>query len=239
MQVLILQLVTQSARPLRLIEIAKAIETIHGETGRDSKDVVRTACGPLLEIMEDEVVQILHHSFTEFLIDPGRLSAGTAQFPVIDPTISHRDIATTYLASLRGNGFRDYPDDNRAKGDYEESDSTSHSDRFDFRSVFLQHPLLEYAARNWPYHAKRYDKNDPEFLVALTQFSDMQKPQFRAWLGLVSRNDKHPIAARNATPLHVAASYGLSSWSEHLIKHGADVNATDSTQNTPIFWVSK
>jgi ankyrin repeat protein len=189
--------------------------------------------------MEDEVVQILHHSFTEFLLDAGRLSAGTPQFPVIDPTIAHRDIATTCLASLREDGFRDYSDDNRAKGEFKGSGSAFRSDGFDFRSVYLQYPLMEYAARNCPYHAKRYDKNDPEYLVALTQFSDMQKPQFRAWLRLVSWNDKQAITARNVTPLHVAASYGLSSWSEHLIKHGADVNETDSTQNTRIFWASK
>jgi NACHT domain len=45
-QVLILQLVTQSARPLRLIEIAKAIEASHLNLSRSSKEIVRIACGP-------------------------------------------------------------------------------------------------------------------------------------------------------------------------------------------------
>lgn len=87
-QVLILQLVTHSARPLRLIEIAKAIEgNPHANLVKsDSKDVVRNSCRPLLVIMEDEVVQILHHLFTEFLLDQSRetrQSTGMTQFSVI------------------------------------------------------------------------------------------------------------------------------------------------------------
>ena len=101
-QVLILQLVTQSARPLRLIEIAKAIEASHLNLSRSSKEIVRIACGPLLEIMEDEVVQILHHSFTEFLLDTDRPCKDSPQFPVIDLMTAHRNIAITCLALPTG-----------------------------------------------------------------------------------------------------------------------------------------
>src|ERR1700712_1853407 len=102
-QLLILSLVTHSTRPLRLIEIAHALGPENcGD--RNPKEIVRGACGPLLEIMEDEVVQILHHSFTEFLLDTSRsqdTTKGIARFPVLDPTVCHVDIALTCLRYLR------------------------------------------------------------------------------------------------------------------------------------------
>lgn len=70
-QFLILQLVTHATRPLRLLEIAEVINTVHASGGnkslKETKDLVKAACGPLLEILPDETVSVVHHSFTEFL----------------------------------------------------------------------------------------------------------------------------------------------------------------------------
>ena len=107
LQVTILRWVTHSTRPLRLLELATMLDSVSGEKGKDTKAVVRAACGPLLEILEDETVSVIHHSFTEFLTDSsreGRNAPGSVhpQFPVIDPQTTHRVLATTclrYLAS--------------------------------------------------------------------------------------------------------------------------------------------
>ena len=246
-QILILQLVTHSARPMRLIEIAKALEANpHIEkTGRDSKDVVRTACGPLLEIMEDEMVQILHHSFTEFLLDARRIDHSTneaPQFPVIEPATAHRDIAVACLARLQAGAFDAYPKDD----DLEMTEvaaarfpGRSPARDFDFRAIFLQYPLVDYAARKWPYHVKHYDVEDQNFFNTLEQFCEPQSLHFRAWVKLMSEENDSAVSMKNATPLHVAAGFGLASWAMHLIQSGVNLDATDSSENSPLFWASK
>lgn len=76
LQVLVLQWITHASRPLRLLEVAELIRS--GPLGNDLggvqeiKDIVRSACGPLLSILPDESLQVIHHSLTEFLVDPIR-----------------------------------------------------------------------------------------------------------------------------------------------------------------------
>ncbi|KAK0724653.1 hypothetical protein B0H67DRAFT_657325 [Lasiosphaeris hirsuta] len=70
-QLLILQSVTHATRPLRLLEIAEFINiTQYPPENRDSKaakDLIHSACGPLLEILPDETVSVVQHSLTELL----------------------------------------------------------------------------------------------------------------------------------------------------------------------------
>lgn len=77
MQLLILQWATHSVRPLRLLEVADLINVTSPSKSRDlkaTKDLVRAACGPLLEILPDETLCVVHHSLTEFLIGQTRAS---------------------------------------------------------------------------------------------------------------------------------------------------------------------
>ena len=62
-QVMILQWVTHATRPLRLLELADMLKTVEGSRFSDSlkenKDLVRAACGPLMEILLDETVSVV------------------------------------------------------------------------------------------------------------------------------------------------------------------------------------
>jgi hypothetical protein len=224
LQVLILEFVTQSARPLRLIELAKALEAGPATIPSESKEIVRNACGPLLEIMEDEVVQILHHSFTEFLLDPSRDSAGRDQFPVVKPATAHCNIALACLRWIDAGAFDDFPDESQeTKEDFVFEARSA----FDFRSIFLKHPLLEYAVHHWPYHARNCEPDEKLFEI-LQEFCDPEKAHYRAWTTI----NKH--IERNSTVLHVAAAFGLTSWAKHLIDLGNDVNARDGRESTPL-----
>jgi hypothetical protein len=101
--------------------------------------------------MEDEVVQILHHSFTKFLLDDartGRSSPELPQFPVIESISAHRDIAMMSLDLLKNGAFDAYP------ADKPNSTPFSSSLKAYFRTLFLQNPLVEYAGKNWPYHVR-------------------------------------------------------------------------------------
>jgi hypothetical protein len=242
-QAMILQLASHSARPLRLIEIANALETnVRFEpTSNDIKEVIRSACGPLLEIMEDETVQILHHSFTEFLLNSSRLDRSTPEaphFPVIDSTTAHRDIALTCFASLQFEAFQSYPEDPKPEAT-EFSRGEKRASELNFRAIFLQHPFVEYGARNWPYHVRNYEVEDPHFFNSCREFCDPSSPHFRAWLELLAKDKELKVARRHSTSLHIAASFGLTLWAKHLIEIGMDIDGLDSSENTPLFWAAK
>jgi hypothetical protein len=84
LQLFILKYVTHSSRPLRLLELSALVDfvrksprtqfasDVHPST-LGTKSIVRTACGPLLEILEDETVSIIHHSLTEYLKSPQKV----------------------------------------------------------------------------------------------------------------------------------------------------------------------
>ncbi|KAL4727267.1 hypothetical protein ACLX1H_006173 [Fusarium chlamydosporum] len=88
-QVMILQWVTHATRPLRLLELADMLGTaVAGRVSRtlkEDKDLVRAACGPLLEILPDETVSVVHHSLTEFLVGAARTGRPDG-YPVLDPS---------------------------------------------------------------------------------------------------------------------------------------------------------
>jgi len=73
-QFAILQCVTYSSRPLRLIELGSIIAWMrNGVTLKEGKALVRASCGRLLEILEDESVSIIHGIFAR-LDSEGRAS---------------------------------------------------------------------------------------------------------------------------------------------------------------------
>ncbi|TEY39691.1 hypothetical protein BOTCAL_0454g00020 [Botryotinia calthae] len=254
-QVIILQLITQSARPMRLIEIVKAIEDNHHlpKSDRDSKDIVRFGCGPLLEIMEDGVVQILHHFFTEFLLDADRTTnklKNVPQFPVIDPKTAHREIALLCISQLQGGAFSTYPMPDNAENGRGNVAQTLRQN-FDFSQSFVQYPLVEYAAKNWTYHAKAYDYADTSFYEKLEDFCKPENQAFKAWSRLAGKSRQSlemfsfrskfgpALASEITSYLHIASGFGLGCWTQRLLDNGADFEMQDNTENTPLFWAAK
>lgn len=104
LQVSLLGLITHSTRPLRLRELAGFLEHEHHIESLDkAKSIARFACHPLVQILEDETVQVIHHSFTEYLLDVSRqasVGGNTTQFPVLNPAKIHRDLAVACLKTV-------------------------------------------------------------------------------------------------------------------------------------------
>lgn len=246
-QVAILRLVTHSVRPLRLIEVAEALvsdcETLGGQN--DGKAVIRNSCGPLLEILEDEVVQILHHSFTEFLLDNGRLESSSKpnhQFPSIDFSSTHRHIAINcleYLSALDNReGFSGLGREDGSNGSVVIG-QISPFNQWDLSNISLHHPFLDYAVRNCFYHAKQYGVLDLELFAAMEAFCKSDTSGFNAWLAYMSSEADPSVSKEKVTCLHVAAGFGLTSWAEHLIDAGVDVDFLDGDKRSPLFWAAK
>ncbi|KAK8099138.1 ankyrin repeat-containing protein [Apiospora kogelbergensis] len=94
-QARILMCVTHSTRPLRLIELGSLVAR--------GKALVKASCGRLLEILEDESISVIHHSFTEFLHDDAR-DTSCSSFPVLDASSAHAmlvELSLQYLDSCQ------------------------------------------------------------------------------------------------------------------------------------------
>ncbi|KAL1980699.1 hypothetical protein VTN96DRAFT_3616 [Rasamsonia emersonii] len=229
-QLRILQLVTHASRPLRLLEIAGLADMLGlSQDGMNPKDLVRASCGPLLEILEDESVSVIHHSFTEFLIDPTRegrpvTTSDIPQFPVIVPTATHQLLALTclkYLMSGCLSGYVPIPDpSNRGLHDLSRTKAGE---------IQLRHAFFEYAANNWYVHVSRLPAIEGELSVHLNAFMVRDNPTFLAWIDIVMKPG-YPI--QTISPLHVAAWTGMANYVGQLLQSGWDVDETDGHQHT-------
>lgn len=258
LQLTILQWVTHSARPLRLLEIAAMVDLLGKQPNsgasmepfdrpRNTKNIIRTVCGPLLEILDDETVSIIHHSFTEYLtnneVENDQLSfpsivCATAHrdspadkdqlsIPSIECATTHRDLAIMCLKYLVESGWAD---DFHYKA-HEGPDS------FwlvklppDIITAFARYPFLKYASSFWPHHAKQVSHADSQLFLTLDHFMNFNFKPFTSWLEL--RKAETGIA--DTSKLHVAAGEGLSHYVDHLIQLGQDIDCLDSNERTPV-----
>ncbi|KAF5599081.1 ankyrin [Fusarium pseudoanthophilum] len=103
LQMLVLQLVTHATRPLRLLEISDCIKVTQPRYSKDTgimKNHVRACCGPLLEVLPDETVRVVHHSLTEYLFGLDR-SPDDDDIPLFEPGATHNLLANLCLSYLQ------------------------------------------------------------------------------------------------------------------------------------------
>ncbi|KAJ4238431.1 hypothetical protein NW757_013059 [Fusarium falciforme] len=267
-QVLVLEAVTHSSRPLRLSELASLIKFISPDLDAPTgfKDLVATCCGPLIEVLEDETLQVIHHSFTEFLRGDTRTVSkddASSDFPVIDSLEAHKKMAINCLQYLQSGtlrlrseppiisaenlGTRPDENDKESQGlrelsmfirtDYNEDGKDGEK----YREARLHHPFLGYAVENWSYHASHYDVKDDEFFATVQEFIRPEVLAFRRWLslewGLVAWVDGFWLDI--PTVLHIAAFAGMSELVSELIQKGASVSAQDDRERIPLHWAAE
>ena len=164
-QYLLLQAVTHAARPLRLLELAEMMRVVSSSASapdlKSMKDFVRAVCVPLLEILADQTVSVIHHSFTEYLRGTSRLGKG----PVMQTGPAHAQLALTCLRYLQA-GCLD------AVKVRENTDTTSHGWGYYYPTIYrrfglfgdseeaqsrVQYPFFEYATNAWHHHVRCSD----------------------------------------------------------------------------------
>ena len=239
LQIKILRWVTRSERPLRVLELANMISFSRFFPPRDTKAVVRQGCGPLLEILEDETVCVIHHSLTEFLYDQERhynADVENAGFPLLDDSSTQRAIALTCIAFLTKSGWhRDFTIPNG-------SSNTGFEWGCAKRQMKLKHPFLAYAASNWHRHVRKIGNLEEELLAALDDLM-LSDTVFEAWTAfeniktarLHNARSKQNNEQDKLTPIHAAAATGISNYLVHLIKIGKDLNEAGYRSRTPLF----
>ena len=234
LQLLILQAVTHASRPLRLLEIAEFIDVTQRPTGyRDlkaAKDLVRSACGPLLEILPDETVSVVHHSLTEFLNGSTRQLTTFSSYPVLEPGPAHNTIALVCLSYLLSGSLNDV----------QTSSERAYSHFFEpKRSVYLAFPFVKYAANNWFVHARKattlgHDSDDVNREIDRL-LSGQNLIKWSALIGLHAR----PQAIGRMTPLEVAVRYGLSGYVEALLAKEDDIGHRVTSKDAALCLAAK
>lgn len=239
-QRLILQSVTHARRPLRLLELAEMVlqsskEAAHGvQTLKESKDLVRAACGPLLEILPYETVSVIHHSFTEYLKGTTRSNAEFHNYPALEPGATHDELARACLQYLLSGCLRSVKLGSSPtkrfqwrRGLYDDTGSPEIS------KVTLKYPFAKYAVNNWAYHVRQseaaeYDQQDSCALIATFLNNDVYK---KAWLELAWPDTYN--GALNVTNLHIAGQVGLSAYTRSLLAT-TDVDPIDGQGKSPL-----
>ncbi|KAJ4354592.1 uncharacterized protein N0V89_006329 [Didymosphaeria variabile] len=259
-QFMILQCVVHSSRPLRLIELGSLIMMLRSDTGmglKEGKSLVRQSCGRLLEILEDESVSVIHHSFTEFLRDTVR-DDGHGTFPKLDKGKAHAmlvNIALKYLdkCEVPENALWVNPEDCdevTSEEEDEEFDPYDHFDELDTRdgrseednrktaiveALRLKYPLLDYVTGNLSHHITKADQNDMSTYSILDDIFQPSRPAFTIWL-LMQWKSYRPA---NVTPLHVAGYLNWHSYARHLISKGVPVDRKDAEERTALSYAAE
>ncbi|KUJ10009.1 ankyrin [Mollisia scopiformis] len=244
-QMFILELATHASRALRLNELASALASAFPTSmiPMAPKLLTRSACAPLLEILEDETVQVIHHSFTEFLLNEERSldeENSGPQFPVLNTSHVHRKLTIVCLDHLQSGGLR------LEKQTLETGKGTATKqrrgrrfpeentvDRENYQEAKLFNPFLEYAVENWAFHASKYDFEDDGFFQSIEKFLNHDSIDFKKWLKLEWIAGTEDCAA--PAPLHVAAFSGLTAYAKKLLG-GTAVDIRDGEDRTPLHW---
>ena len=239
-QVQILICVTHSSRPLRLIELGSLIAS-SGATGslKEGKSLVRASCGRLLEILEDETVSVIHHSFTEFLRDKSRLNRPSS-FLVLDAQDAHGMLAVLSLQYLDGcpllNTNSDSPGDEQYDLYDDPADSRQEMKRREqvIQDMQLVYPLLTYTVENLTYHIKNSKPKDEKVLNAVAALLVPGKPAFGVWMYYKWQSR----LCNTFSAMHLAAVAGMPLYIiEHLIS--SDTDTRDGDGRTPLSYAAE
>lgn len=145
LQQVILECVIYATRPLRLLELADLLQVTRKDTHDlgEIQDMIRLACGPLLEILPDETICVVHHSLTEYLEGSSRLDRA-GKYPVLEFGATHNKLGLLCITYLKSGCLDcvEIPEQNPFTGMlYRQSPS-------EFT------PFTQYAATNWHIHVR-------------------------------------------------------------------------------------
>lgn len=243
-QAKVLTCVTHSSRPLRLIELGSLVAQMFDVDLRRGKDLVRASCGRLLDLLEDETVSIIHHSFTEFLHDNSRAAVQNA-FPVLVDSEAHDMLAALCLEYLDSCPHFDTVRDETEQSNYRSRDFIRDEEnrRDTIRTQLrLSHPLASYAVENLGFHfAKSYDSLELRGIKVLDALFLPNRPAFETWV--LMKYEAKLTSAINVLHLLVN-THGSGAFPTFVIEHVAEANPVlvdlpDPRRRTPLIIAAK
>lgn len=266
-QLTIVQCVIQSSRPLRLIELGSIIAQIRQdytiEGLREGKQLVRDSCGRLLEILDDESVSVIHHSFTEFIRSQEE-AVDCETFPVLsqqEAQILMVRVCLQYLDSCEPSIWIKNLRIGQAVVEDVEDVGTSHEERDEEENHDYYDPTDEYDDRNNRYDSD--DKREAELRLLRLRYPLLEyatknlnyhmdkiyegTEELHSLLDKYFRSEKSAFDIwaisewskyrfRGLQALHVAARLGWTSYVGHLLAQGVNIEARDGEGYTPLLY---
>lgn len=240
-QLTILKWVTHATRPLRLLELADLLaHTTPLNTDTDIKSykqLVRDACGPLLDVLPDETISVVHHTLTEFLLGGTRSDGDATGYPVLDSNTTHRHLAIMCIRYVKI-AYQDIMDDpDSAPATYE---STFYLGRC------MERPCLAYASENWDKHKKRATSLETPIDISLLEDVKQvfgNRIIASLWMSHRLSNGKGTVAlsALSSQSIHVSAYCGLTTWLRQCLQDDdpPEANVIDHFGMTPLLWAAE
>ncbi|OQE15475.1 hypothetical protein PENSTE_c028G00702 [Penicillium steckii] len=237
LQLLVLQFVTHATRPLRLLEMAEMVKNLNvlmGEpTLKETKDLVRATCGPLLEILPDETISVVHHSFTEFLKGYTRSEdSDGSTYPVLHHGPTNQRLAIACLNYLDSGCLDDEAELQKGYDSEDRFYMFSNQTRSEMR---LKFPFLEYAATNWHTHAGRASDVGLDMSTFHQRVDKIfsENSRIKAWQYMGGFKEK----LEKPSLLHIAAWAGLEQYVKCLLQKGEiNIESRDAGGNTALYW---
>ncbi|KAL7809400.1 ankyrin repeat-containing domain protein [Trichoderma aethiopicum] len=203
--------------------------------GRDRfRTLLRRSLLPLVEILQDDTVRLVHTTVAQFLLGE-RLEQGGKQCPEalrVDLDASHEDIAMGCVTYLRWNFCV-----GSARGVHEPASM----------SFLNNEDLLDYAVLEWPYHCQKSEArimrsnnkkravmaflNETETFGAWVAARAERDGLFRAHFGL-DGNGTRTCEGHLPRPQHIAVFFNIRLVFGELLQQRLDINLTDATGST-------
>ncbi|KAI0869925.1 ankyrin repeat-containing domain protein [Hypoxylon argillaceum] len=238
-QACILRCVTHASRPLRLIELGSLVARMIGSGDlREGKALVRASCGRLLEILDDETVSIIHHSFTEFLHDKTRASRA-GSFPVLDEVTAHvmlTVLSLQYLDQCLLLDTRRNASGRTPQYDHRWAYNDSERRKQMFQDLPLDYPLLHYAILNLSHHVSKAGDGHPDVVSALDAFFVPGKSAFTAW----AYGNWGSYQGNMLNAVHIASLENWPAYVEHLCtNHPSLIDAPGPHGRSPLSYAAE
>jgi hypothetical protein len=219
----ILYWVFYTLRPLTVRELQHALavepETSELDEGDvPDKELLTSLCaGLVVTDRKSNIIRLAHYTAQEYFE-----RTGVDWFPG-----AQKDIAMTCLQYLSFDALLD---------GYCSSDKT-------FEARLHKNPLLDYAARNWGYYARRTAEQSVQDL-ALKFLKDDSKVSGLSQVLLISEEYRYPGYSQSPpkqfSGIHVVAYFGLHNMVELLLaQDGVDPDSKDEKGQTPLSWAAK
>ena len=225
---------TYSRRLMTVTEVQHALavepdtQDLDEENLSDVDEIVGFCAGLVIVDEETHIIRLVHYTTQEYLTRNGDRTLSSAQ----------QDIAVSCLTYLLYDQFGD---------GWATRGGEKVLRRVYSRIIGLRlgrHPFLDYAARNWSFHARvcgqqnikeltmRFAKDDCR-ASATIQVMLVLDERYGLLRGIEDTMTRSPFSA-----VHLIAHLGDAHTMSELLNHGFEVNALDATLRTPLWWAA-
>jgi len=212
----------------------------------DRNYLLSVCCGLIITSEDNDIVRFVHYTTQEYFERARHPQLSAAQRYLAHVCITYLSFSAfskeSFLESTN-KGSESSAEESGVVHQRRRSDELGRvKDSISLRS--REHVLLDYAAQYWGTHAREAIRRDPAINAMVTKFLAKKANVFNSMAVLYCDDDNldnvtlqrfyYQSIPRNATNLHVAATFGLESLTLELLDEGALLDTRDSEGRTAL-----